>query len=88
MLEEDQEFIESCSNLILMAGEDEDGYNIRICNDMDTDKLTDVLCYIIKTAISSLDDDVKDINEYAEAEIMSMLEQKLIDDDAPYFHEG
>ena len=70
-----------------MAGEDDDGYNIRICEDIDSDKLTDILCYIIKTAISSMDD-VKNINEYVEAEIMRVLEQKLIDDDAPYIHES
>jgi hypothetical protein len=84
--DEDHEFIESC-NLILMAGVDDDGYNIRICKDIDSDELTDILCYIIKTAISSMDD-VKNINEYAEAEIMRVLEQKLIDDDAPYLYEN
>lgn len=82
-----ENFIESCSELNIIAGQDEDGYAIRICKNMDTDELTDILCYIIKTAISSMDD-AKDLNEMAEAEILRMLEQKIIDDDAPYLYEN
>jgi hypothetical protein len=85
--DETEDFIQSCEELNLIAGSDEDGYNIRICKDMDTDELTDILCYIIKTAIGSMDD-AKDMNEMAEAEILRLLEQKIIDDDAPYLNEN
>jgi hypothetical protein len=84
---ETEDFIQSCDGLNLIAGTDEDGYNIRICKDMDTDELTDILCYIIKTAVGSMDD-AKDMNEIAEAEILRLLEQKIIDDEAPYLYEN
>lgn len=85
--DETENFIHSCTELNLIAGQDGDGYNIRICKDMDTDELTDILCYIIKTAVGSMDD-AKDVNEIAEAEILRLLEQKIIDDDAPYLYEN
>jgi len=75
-------------DMLLMAGiDEEDGsYAIQFCTETNVDELTDVLCYIIKTAIGTMDN-AENINEAAEMEIFRLLEQKLIEDDSKYVQE-
>ena len=76
------EFLENYTALII-AGEDDDGFGIKICQAMDLDTLATLLSYTIKTSLGLLVD-AKNINETAELDLLRLIEEKLIEDDTKY----
>lgn len=70
-------------DILLTVGADSDGYSVRICQDMDLNELSTILCYVIKTAVSSMED-ASELNELAEFNILQSIEDKLIEDETSY----
>lgn len=77
-----EEFLEEYDPLILI-GADDDGFGVKICQDLDLETLATLICYTIKTAIGSLVN-AKNINETAELDLLRLIEEKLIEDDTKY----
>lgn len=77
-----EEFLEEY-NALIIAGENDDGYGIKICQDIDLDTLATLICYTIKTSIGQMVD-AKNINETAEMDLLRLIEEKLIDDETKY----
>jgi len=77
-----EEFLDEYTALIV-TGENNDGFGVKICQDIDFDTLATLLCYIIKTSIGQLVD-AKNINEMAEMDLLRLVEEKLIEDETKY----
>lgn len=71
------------NDILLIVGADNEGYNIRFESDINLDEFTDIMVYLIKTAISSIPNELVN-NEIAEMKIFQQIEEKIINDDTPY----
>jgi hypothetical protein len=74
------------NEVLSVTSDDEENFEINIHKNLDMDELSSILAFIIKTAISSLEN-AAEVNEQAELHILQQVEQKLIEDDSSYIQD-
>jgi len=78
-------FTEQADPILLVGDNKKDGFLVEICREISYDELADVICEIIKMAISTMPDAVN-INEQAEMQLFQLIEQRIIEDEASYLN--